>query len=160
MREPAWLQARAGQFDLALSATALHWLGQDHLAALYSRIYAALQPGGWFINADHFASDQPEIQARYQGLRQERQQLALLNAQADDWNGYWRGLGRAVEGAVAEPPDVAERDYEGSDDGYPKAFHFQALHDAGFESIAFLWQDLGDAILAAQKPAKVIPKFQ
>lgn len=152
LREPDWLRAGPGQFDLALSATALHWLSRDHLTKLYAQIYAALQPGGWFINADHLASDQPETQARYLALRQERQQLALLNAQADDWNGYWRGLSLAVEGRAAEAPDAAERDYEGSDDGYPQSFHFQTLRDAGFESMAILWQDLGDAILAAQKP--------
>jgi ubiquinone/menaquinone biosynthesis C-methylase UbiE len=148
LREPGWLEASGGEFDLALSATALHWLSQDHLRALYGWVYTALKPGGWFINADHFASDQPETQAHYRALTQERQRLARLNAHADDWAGYWRSLRLALGSSPAEPPDG-----EGTDDGYPKAFHFQALRASGFESVDIHWQDLGDAILAAQKPA-------
>jgi hypothetical protein len=32
-------------FDAAVSATALHWLSADHLAALYGRVADVLLPG-------------------------------------------------------------------------------------------------------------------
>ena len=147
LREPGWLEASGGEFDLALSATALHWLNQEPVKKLYDRLYAALKPGGWFINADHFASDQPETQTRYRALTQERQRLTRLNAQADDWAGFWQNLRLALGSIPPSPPDDA-----GSDDGWPKAFHFQALRDSGFVSVDIHWQDLGDAIMAAQKP--------
>ncbi len=148
--QPGALAAYAGQFDLVLSATALHWLSQAHLAALYAQVYAALKPGGWFINADHIANDDPATQARYGGLRQQQQRLTLLNSGADDWAGYWQQLGAAL-GPGVRSGDL-DGNYEGTDDGYPRQFHFQALQACGFGQVDIHWQDLGDAILAARKP--------
>jgi SAM-dependent methyltransferase len=154
LRQPDWLAAYIGQFDLALSATALHWLSQASLAALYGRVYAALKPGGWFINADHMASDDPATQARYGALRQEKLRLTFLNSGADDWQGYWQHLEAALAGsAPALHPGNGNGGWEGTDDGYPRQFHFQALRACGFERTEIHWQDQGDAILAARKPA-------
>src|SRR6266545_6506951 len=40
-------------YDAVLTATALHWLQPDRLAALYGEIRQILRPGGVFINVDH-----------------------------------------------------------------------------------------------------------
>ena len=45
---PDWWQNQSGNFDLVLSATALHWLTAENLARTYQRIFRVLKPGGWF----------------------------------------------------------------------------------------------------------------
>jgi trans-aconitate methyltransferase len=52
--DPGWrAKLPAEGFDAVLTATALHWLPADRVAALYAEIRAVLRPGGVFANADH-----------------------------------------------------------------------------------------------------------
>jgi len=57
LREDGWAVNLGGQFDAAVSATALHWISPEQLAALYRRVAGVLKPGGIFLNADHVASE-------------------------------------------------------------------------------------------------------
>jgi ubiquinone/menaquinone biosynthesis C-methylase UbiE len=152
LREGGWWAERDGQFDLVISATALHWLNAEHLTQTYRRIFRALKPGGCFLNSDHYASDHAETQAHYRALLRSWQQTAFGASGAEDWHGFWRGLtaelareGKAV--SLAE-----DSTWEGSDNGLSRSFHLQTLQDCGFARVEFHWQWLGEAILGASRP--------
>lgn len=151
IRRAKWWMAYDEAFDLVVSATALHWLSAENLKAVYRRIYRVLKPGGWFMNSDHVASDDPVTQARYRQMLPARQQAALRATGVDDWDGFWRGLADALS-----PLDLQalwrEADlWEGTDDGHPKQFHLDGLRQCGFEQVEIHWQDLGEAVIGARK---------
>ncbi|MDF1512398.1 MAG: methyltransferase domain-containing protein [Anaerolineae bacterium] len=152
-RNPQFWSSFDEMFHLVISATALHWLTVEHLAEVYRRIYSALQPGGWFFNADHIASDDPDTQKTYRTLLNAWQRLNFNHLAAEDWNSYWQDLTEAFTGAGMNFPQVAPDTWEGSDDGLPRSVHFARLNDLGFERAQLHWQYLGEALLAAQKPA-------
>jgi ubiquinone/menaquinone biosynthesis C-methylase UbiE len=147
IRQADWWEPYEGMFDLVMSATTLHWLSAEHLAQVYQRIYQVLKPSGWFLNSDHVASDDPEMQTRYRQMLQVRQQAAFGATGADNWDGFWQSLRRELE-----QPDVHETElWEGTDDGLPRQFHIEALQACGFEQVAVHWQDLGEAVVSARK---------
>ncbi|HNT73841.1 MAG TPA: methyltransferase domain-containing protein [Anaerolineae bacterium] len=143
--------AADGEFDLVVSATALHWLTEAHLAKVYRRVFRALKPGGAFFNADHIAADDPAMQAHYRDLLHAWQR-ANFDAGAEDWDGFWRGF----EAALAQDGIPAQREavtyWEGTDDGLPRQFHLDTLRACGFADVAVHWQDLGEVLVGARKP--------
>ena len=152
IRDAGWWMAHGSAFDLVVSATALHWLGAENLARTYRRVYQALKPGGWLMNSDHIASDNPETQTRYREMLRARQKAAFGQSGADDWDAFWDGLGREVgQLDLLELRNEAEY-WEGSDDGQPKQFHLDVLRKCGFEQVEFHRQYLGEAVIGARKP--------
>ncbi len=150
LRDGAWWADYDGTFDLVVSATALHWLTEAHLAEVYRRVYRALKPGGWFFNADHIAADDPAMQTRYRDLLHEWQQ-ANFDAGAEDWDGFWRGFEAALTQAGLPSQREAITYWEGSDDGLPRQFHLDTLRACGFADVAVHWQDLGEALIGGWK---------
>jgi len=67
-------QALPGQYDLVLSALAIHHLSDDDKRSLFARIFAALRPAGAFINADQVLGPTPALESAYDQawLRQAR----------------------------------------------------------------------------------------
>jgi tRNA (cmo5U34)-methyltransferase len=51
----------AGRFDAVVSALAIHHLVDADKEALYRRVFAALRPGGVFVNAEQCAGPTPEM---------------------------------------------------------------------------------------------------
>ena len=151
LRDGDWWADYDGAFDLVVSATALHWLTEAHLADVYRRVYRALKPGGWFFNADHIAADDPAMQARYRDLLHEWQR-ANFDAGAEDWDSFWRDFEAALLQAGLPSQREAITYWEGSDDGLPRQFHLDTLRACGFADVAVHWQDLGEALVSARKP--------
>jgi SAM-dependent methyltransferase len=171
LRQPNWewrlqpelVSAKASppQFNAAVSATALHWLAPDQLAALYAQIASLLKPGGIFLNADHVASDDPRIQQEWESQR--TQMLAIrpvvneftadksnpLEAGSplpEDWDTFWSAY-------LAElgPEAAAERQrilgpWNGVESGQPLAWHLDQLRQSGFTSVDCFWRADCDAI--------------
>lgn len=54
-----------GQWDLIISALAIHHLSDDSKRDLYRRIHRALKPGGLFVNAEQVAAPTPTAAERY-----------------------------------------------------------------------------------------------
>ena len=61
-----------GKFDLIISALAIHHLDDHQKAALYKRIYKALNDGGLFINADQVAGRSLQFDSLYKFLWREK----------------------------------------------------------------------------------------
>ncbi len=152
IRQSDWWAPYEGIFDLVLSATALHWLNAEHLAQTYQRIHQVLKPGGWFMNSNHIASDNPETQTHYRQMLQAKQQEAFRATGADDWNGFWEKLGRELGQLDLQALRNEAEFWEGTEDGQPKQFHIAVLRQCGFEQVEFHWQDLGEAVIGARKP--------
>ena len=153
LRQADWWKAYEGAFDLVVSATALHWLGRSSLRELYRRVFRVLKPGGWFMNSDHVASDDPGLQERYRQLLSAEQRAAFSAAGADTWDGFWTELERALGDSELLAAREAAEHWEGSDDGHPRGFHISELCKCGFVRVDVIWQDLGEAAMAATKPA-------
>lgn len=146
LRDPAWADALGGPFDAVLSATALHWLEREPLAALYGQIAALLRPGGILLNADHVGSEWPTIQHSWERHR-ERMRAAEGPAEADDWDGFWAAYGRALG---LDEQDIKGRMLGGwsggVEDGLPLAWHLDVLRDCGFVAVDCFWRSDADAI--------------
>lgn len=56
-----------GTYDLICSALSIHHLAREDKVRLFRRIYAALNPGGIFVNADQVLGESPRIQQQYVG---------------------------------------------------------------------------------------------
>jgi tRNA (cmo5U34)-methyltransferase len=71
-----------GPWDIIVSALAIHHLDDAEKRALFRRVYDALQPGGWFINAEQVSA--PSKAGRIRDRRIWAEQAQNLGAtQAD-----------------------------------------------------------------------------
>src|SRR5688572_10253709 len=91
LKDPDW---RAGlpydSYDAVLTATALHWLHSESLAALYGQVAELVRDGGVFMNADHMIDDlTPRINAAERALRHARMDQAKADGVLD-WAEWWQ----------------------------------------------------------------------
>ena len=96
LREPSWSESLPVPMDAVVSATALHWLSPDALAALYGQLAQILRPGGIFLNADHAGSDYAPIQTAWERHREEMRREEGTTG-AEDWYGFWEAYARALD---------------------------------------------------------------
>ena len=65
--------------DAAVSTTALHWLTQPALVALYAELAQLLRPGGLVLNGDHLIEDaDAPVLARLGRAMSEREERRRL----------------------------------------------------------------------------------
>jgi SAM-dependent methyltransferase len=155
LRTPGW---SAGldldrQPDAAVSTTALHWLPEAALVALYAELAGVLRPGGLLLNGDHMRDDesQPTLVRLGRALIEREEQRRFPDGLAETWTDWW-------ESAAADPALaalVAERkarrvdsEHHGSPAGLLRV-HVAALQAAGFAEIGTLWQRGENRLLCA-----------
>ncbi|WP_020498986.1 class I SAM-dependent methyltransferase [Sciscionella marina] len=154
----SWLQAIGDeQFDVVLSATALHWLTPAQLITTYRDISAALRPGGLLLNADRLEFDErsPTCRELTATVTKTRWQTAFCAEDIDDWETWWASLaGHPVLEALLETRrerfagnDGTTTQRRGAITSY--ALHVAALAEAGFHEIDTIWQDLNRRLLLA-----------
>jgi SAM-dependent methyltransferase len=160
LRVPGW-SARLDlerPADAAVSTTALHWLLEPELRALYAEVATVLGPGGLLLNGDHFrlnATQAPTLARLDRALRERESQRRFPSGHAESWSGWWQAAG-------ADPllsDDVAERSRRRVEAGHhgPEstqlAEHVQALVQAGFTEVGTLWQRGDNRLLCGVLPA-------
>jgi len=160
LRVPGWSRQlglrRAA--DAGVSTTALHWLPEQDLRAMYAELATVLRPGGLLLNGDHFAVDAKEAPtlARLDlALRQREDLRRFPCGHSESWRAWW-------EAAAADPllaDQVAERRRRQVDAGHhgsestQLAAHVEALRGAGFTEIGTLWQHGDNRLLCGVLPA-------
>jgi SAM-dependent methyltransferase len=151
LRARDWLASLPHRdFDAVLTATALHWLAPDRLAALYGEIRDVLRPGGVFVNADHMEDDGlPGLSARL-GERADALRHARYAAGAAlSWPDWW-------DHVAADPtlgPLAIERkrlfsEPHSSEWTPPVSWHLDALRAAGYAEVGLVWRGGRDAAVA------------
>ncbi|ARQ68595.1 class I SAM-dependent methyltransferase [Streptomyces marincola] len=154
---PDWRDALPyDSYDAVVTATALHWLREEPLRALYGHLAELVRPGGAFLNADHMPDEStPRINAAERALRVARQERART-AGARDWVDWWDAVAATPElaGQAAERFALFGRPTKGSNDHgdhtAPDArWHAEALRAAGFAEARTAWSSLTDALVIA-----------
>jgi tRNA (cmo5U34)-methyltransferase len=115
--------------DAVVSSLSIHHLEDERKRALLPHIFAALRPGGIFINADHIAGPTPELEQTYQ-LR---------------WLADVRALG-ATEQQIA---DSLFRQQE--DRRTPVAEQLAWLRDAGFDNVDCWYKHSSFAVMSGTR---------
>ncbi|MFY9934259.1 MAG: class I SAM-dependent methyltransferase, partial [Streptosporangiaceae bacterium] len=78
--------------DAAVSTTALHWLPEPDLRALYADLAGILRPGGLLLDGDHFAVDakqSPTLARLDEALRRREDRRRFPGGHPESWRGWW-----------------------------------------------------------------------
>ncbi|MFJ8860043.1 class I SAM-dependent methyltransferase [Streptomyces sp. NPDC102451] len=152
LKDPAWTERLPHtSYDAVLTATALHWLHSEPLAALYGQVAGVVRDGGVFMNADHMIdTGTPRINAAERAHRHAAMDRAKA-AGAVDWREWWDLM--AKDPVLAEP--TAERFViygEHADGDMPSPqWHARTLREAGFGEARAVWASPSDTLLLALK---------
>ena len=159
LRTPGWSVALGldRQPDGAVSTTALHWLPEAALTALYAELATVLRPGGLLLNGDHMRNDdsEPTLVRLGRALIEREEQRRFPDGLAETWTDWWESA--AADPALADL--VAEREARRVDSehhGSPSgrlSVHLAALRSAGFAEVGTLWQRGENRLLCAVRPA-------
>ncbi|MFE2044081.1 class I SAM-dependent methyltransferase [Streptomyces sp. NPDC059477] len=152
LKDPHWPTTLPyDSYDAVLTATALHWLRQEPLAALYGQVAKLVRDGGVYLNADHMIDETtPRINAAERALRHERMEQAK-NDGAVDWAEWWR---LAAQDPVLAAPTARRFEIYGdhADGDMPSAaWHARVLREAGFGEARAVWCSPSDTLLLALK---------
>jgi SAM-dependent methyltransferase len=161
LRVPGW-SGRLGlgrPADAGVSTTALHWLPEQDLRAMYAELATVLWPGGLLLNGDHFtvdAKEAPTLARLDLALRQREDLRRFPGGHSESWPAWWEGV--AADPLLAD--HVAERKRRHVDAGHhgttstQLATHIEALREAGFAEIGTLWQRGDNRLLCGVLPAE------
>ncbi|MFJ4643266.1 class I SAM-dependent methyltransferase [Streptomyces bobili] len=152
LKDPDW---RAGlpydSYDAVLTATALHWLHSESLAALYGQVAELVRDGGVFMNADHMIDDStPRINAAERTLRHARMDQAKADGVLD-WAEWWQ---LAAQDPVLAAPTARRFEIYGehADGDMPSpSWHARVLREKGFGEARPVWCSPSDTLLLALK---------
>ncbi|MFD5701614.1 MULTISPECIES: class I SAM-dependent methyltransferase [Streptomyces] len=152
LKDPDWTsQLPHDSYDAVLTATALHWLFSEPLAALYDQLAGIVADGGVFMNADHMPDPAtPRINAADRELRHARQDAAIRSG-ALDWADWWALA--AKDPVLAEPTAKRFEIYGEHADGDtpPPEWHVRTLREAGFAEARTVWASPSDALVLGLK---------
>lgn len=135
-----------GPFDAVVTATALHWLQPELLAAVYRSVTGLLRPGGLFADADHFPLlPTPRL----------NQTVAVLDQVGDGhgegWEEWWERVAQAPQFSEL----LVERSRRFGGSLHPAEFtpaadwHLEHLTAAGFSEAGVVWRRGQTAVVAA-----------
>ncbi len=130
--------------DAAVSTTALHWLPQAALTALYAELSGLLRPGGVLLNGDHLREDDaaPGLQRLERALLEREERRRFPVGHAESWTDWWAAA--AADPALAPlAVERAARAVDSQHHGSPAgqlSVHVLALRAAGFAEVGTLWQ--------------------
>ena len=135
-----WLQVIRGEFDVVVSARALHHFSENQRRRyLYREIFGILRPGGCFINADNMRAPSDFLKKHYRSIR-------------DGW------LDRYVQ-EKTEGKQTFQEIYDATQ-GPSHSKHINGLipeelawlTEAGFENVDCYWKFLNYAVYGGFKP--------
>ncbi|GIF66216.1 methyltransferase [Asanoa ishikariensis] len=148
LRSPSWTADLPHDgYDAVLSATALHWLDQDRLAALYGEVAHLIRPGGVLINADHMPDEGlPVLSSTLRDRARGRRNARYAAGAAMSWPGWWELVSR--DEILAAPYTERKKIFSSSEHNDwtpPATWHEAALRKAGFQEVGLAWRGGTDA---------------
>ena len=151
MGVPGWTTALGltGSVQAAVSTTALHWLSEEALGQLYRDLADLIEPGGVFVDGDHFVDGQSRLHELQKVVRRRREERQGVTAN-ENWQQWWA----AVEAEETFADLLAlrrERAVTAEHHGVGARLdvHLELLHQAGFREIGTVWQSGDDRVLVA-----------
>ncbi|MFJ3302964.1 class I SAM-dependent methyltransferase [Streptomyces sp. NPDC086549] len=152
LTDPDWpAKLPYDSYDAVLSATALHWLHSEPLAALYGQVAGLVRDGGVFMNADHMIDETtPRINAAERARRHAHMDQAKRDG-ALDWAEWWQ---LAAKDPVLAGPTARRFEIYGehADGDMPSAAaHARMLREKGFAEARPVWCSPSDTLLLALK---------
>jgi SAM-dependent methyltransferase len=144
--------------DAAVSTTALHWLTQPALAALYQELASLLRPAGLVLDGDDLSEDEdaaPTLARLGRALIEREEERRQPGGQSETWTGWWEAVSADPALASAAAARLLLRldsEHHGSPAGQ-LAVHVAAMRDAGFAEIGTLWQRGANRVLCGVLPA-------
>ena len=152
LKDPSWAERLPfSSYDAVLTATALHWLHSEPLAALYGRIGQLVRDGGLFMNADRMIdADTPRINAAERAHRHAGMDRAKA-AGVLDWADWWA---LAAQDPVLAGPTAERFEIYGehADGDMPSVqWHARTLREAGFAEARAVWASPSDSLVLAVK---------
>ncbi|MEV6508923.1 class I SAM-dependent methyltransferase [Streptomyces sp. NPDC051642] len=152
LKDPQWTtRLPYDSYDAVLTATALHWLHSEPLAALYGQVAGLVRDGGVFMNADHMIDEStPRINAAERAQRHAQMDQAKRNG-ALDWAEWWQ---LAAQDPVLAGPTARRYEIYGehADGDMPSpAWHARVLREQGFGEARAVWCSPSDTVLLALK---------
>ncbi|NGO86715.1 MULTISPECIES: methyltransferase domain-containing protein [Streptomyces] len=152
LKDPEWTaRLPHTSYDAVLTATALHWLHREPLAALYGQLGGLVRDGGVFMNADRTIDpDTPRINAAERAHRHAGMDRAKA-AGALDWADWWALA--AADPVLAGPTAERFAIYgEHADGDMPSAaWHARTLLASGFGEARTVWASPSDSLVLAVK---------
>jgi len=144
------------RFDAAVSTTALHWLTDAQLRALFRTLGRIVRPGGVVLNGDSMPFDYAGHAAAYPRISKVVRAVRASRPTARgppgvlSWDEWWSD----VEGLPALAREVAERRrrYPHSHESVPSpsaSWQIAELGSAGFREAAVVWQRWTNRVLLA-----------
>jgi trans-aconitate methyltransferase len=153
LKEPDWTaRLPYDSYDAVLTATALHWLHDEPLAALYGQLAGLVRDGGVFMNADRMIDPAtPRINAAERALRHARMDEAKRASGVTDWAEWWQLA--AADPALAEPTARRFEIFgEHADGDMPSPeWHARVLREKGFGEVRPVWCSPSDTLVLAVK---------
>ncbi|MGI5480740.1 class I SAM-dependent methyltransferase [Streptomyces lavendofoliae] len=152
LTDPRWVEALPyDSYDAVLTATALHWLRVEPLAALYGQLGGLVREGGVLMNADHMRDEAtPRINAAERAHRHAAMDRAR-EAGALDWAAWWDLAAKdpVLAAPTAERFAIYGEHAEG--DTPSLDWHTRTLREAGFAEARAVWSSPSDALVLALK---------
>jgi SAM-dependent methyltransferase len=145
LRDQAWTDVLSDPVDGVVSSTALHWLTEKQLKRVYKQIASILRHGGIFLNADHVGSNFGPLQQFWEWHREEMRKQQR-DPRADDWNTFMNAYLNELGVNAREIRQQVLGEWEGTEEGFPLAWHFDHLRKAGFAHVECFWRCDCDAI--------------
>jgi trans-aconitate methyltransferase len=153
LRSTGWVLDHQSRFDCVMSLTALHWLSKDHLHAFNRALWSVLKPGGRLLVGDPYF---PSIESARPALKAFQAERSALE-KGPTWEEFWTALFNRypMKDVYAEYHRTVgyQEPFEGTDDGYPIAFHMESLTDAGFAMASVFWMSGLRIVYGGTKPA-------
>ncbi|MEV6651425.1 class I SAM-dependent methyltransferase [Streptomyces sp. NPDC051219] len=152
LKDPEWTRKLPYEsYDAVLTATALHWLHLDPLAALYGRIGGLVRDGGVFMNADHMIDEStPRINAAERATRHAGMDAAKA-AGTLDWAEWWALAAQDPDLAVPTAERFAIYGEHADGETPSAAWHASTLRASGFGEARTVWASPSDALVLAVK---------
>jgi SAM-dependent methyltransferase len=147
---PGWRDALdgVGEWDAAVSTTALHWVEASRLADVYAELAMLIRPGGVLVNGDHLYDDQPAVRELAAYVREERARRVGVTDN-EEWSAWWDAVRADPVLSGAFQSDELTSGGVGHGNGLSPQRHAAMLRDAGFREVGVVWQGGDDVVQVA-----------